>query len=101
MAGQRAFQRRTAVAGGSPVSWPDYLTSADFAQAVTENWQSEYLQFILFIVATIWLVQRGSNESKPLQNVGLESAAMRRKMHRAGRGRAGGEPPCTRIRSSS
>ncbi len=31
-----------------------------------ENWQSEYLQFTLFILATVWLVQRGSPESKPL-----------------------------------
>ena len=29
-----------------------------------ENWQSEFLQFSLFIAATIWLVQKGSNESK-------------------------------------
>ncbi|MEU4738714.1 DUF6766 family protein, partial [Streptomyces fradiae] len=26
-----------------------YLTSADFAVAVTENWQSEYLQFFLYL----------------------------------------------------
>jgi uncharacterized protein DUF6766 len=31
-----------------------------------ENWQSEYLQFSLFILATIWLLQRGSPESKPV-----------------------------------
>ena len=29
-----------------------------------ENWQSEYLQFTLFILGTVWLVQRGSPESK-------------------------------------
>ena len=38
-----------------------------------ENWQSEYLQFTLFILATVWLIQRGSNESKPPADVGLES----------------------------
>jgi hypothetical protein len=38
-----------------------------------ENWQSEYLQFSLFILATIWLYQRGSNESKRLEDVGLET----------------------------
>ncbi len=31
-----------------------------------ENWQSEYLQFTLYIFATVWLVQRGSPESKPV-----------------------------------
>ena len=38
-----------------------------------ENWQSEYLQFTLFIVATVWLLQRGSPESKELHKVGRES----------------------------
>lgn len=41
-----------------------FLTSSDFTVDVAENWQSEFLQFFLFIAATIWLVQRGSPESK-------------------------------------
>ena len=49
-----------------------------------ENWQSEFLQFTLFILATVWLVQKGSNESKQLDEVGLES-------DRAAEGR----PPCS------
>ncbi len=47
-----------------------YLTSSTFAADVTENWQSEYLQFFLFIMATVWLVQRGSPESKELGDEG-------------------------------
>jgi hypothetical protein len=54
------------------LSFGRYLTSSHFAQAVTENWQSEYLQFMLFIIATIWLVQRGSTESKVPGREGLE-----------------------------
>ncbi|WP_406028741.1 hypothetical protein OH802_13655 [Nocardioides sp. NBC_00850] len=50
-----------------------YLTSANFAVDVTENWQSEYLQFLLYVVLTVWLVQRGSPESKPLKDAGQES----------------------------
>jgi hypothetical protein len=50
-----------------------YVTSSSYARAVAENWQSEYLQFSLFILATIWLVQRGSTETKPLGKEGLES----------------------------
>ena len=38
-----------------------------------ENWQSEYLQFSLFILGTIWLLQRGSPESKELDQAGRES----------------------------
>jgi hypothetical protein len=40
---------------------------------VAENWQSEYLQFFLFIFATIWLVQKGSPESKKPGDEGLGS----------------------------
>jgi uncharacterized protein YecE (DUF72 family) len=29
-----------------------------------ENWQSEYLQFTLYILGTVWLLQKGSPESK-------------------------------------
>ena len=51
------------------------MTSTDFGGSVMENWQSEFLQFSLFILATIWLVQKGSNESKVLEDAGLESKA--------------------------
>ena len=73
LAGQRAHNEEQLAHGGETLSWPAYVTSSDFGQAVMENWQSEYLQFTLFILATIWLVQKGSNESKPLEDVGLES----------------------------
>ena len=49
--------------------------TSDFAQAVIENWQSEYLQFALFILATVWFLQRGSPESKALDKAGRESDA--------------------------
>ena len=58
---------------GVPVSWWSYVTSTAFGSAVMENWQSEFLQFSLFIGATIWLVQKGSNESKVLADAGIES----------------------------
>jgi hypothetical protein len=57
----------------STVTWAYYVTSSSFWAAVMENWQSEFLQFSLFILATVWLIQRGSNESKPPQDAGLES----------------------------
>jgi hypothetical protein len=50
-----------------------YVTSSAFAVDVMENWQSEYLQFTLFILGTVWLVQRGSTESKPPGQQGAES----------------------------
>jgi hypothetical protein len=55
------------------VTWAQYVTSSSFATDVAENWQSEYLQFFLFIWATVWLVQRGSPESKKTYKQGRES----------------------------
>jgi hypothetical protein len=54
------------MAGETPetLSLGRYITSSSFAQAVTENWQSEYLQFTLFILLTVWFIQKGSTESK-------------------------------------
>ena len=51
----------------------DYVTSADFAVDVSENWQSEFLQFLLYLVLTVWLLQRGSPESKELDKSGRET----------------------------
>jgi Domain of unknown function (DUF6766) len=58
---------------GETMSFWRYITSSDFGNAVMENWQSEYLQFMLFMLATIWLVERGSPESKPPGEAGTES----------------------------
>src|SRR4051812_33402261 len=58
---------------GDPISLWHYVTSAVFWTDVMENWQSEYLQFTLYILATVWLLQKGSNESKPMDDVGVES----------------------------
>lgn len=56
-----------------PVGFLRYVSSSQFAVNVMENWQSEYLQFLLYIFATVWLVQKGSTESKQLDHVGRES----------------------------
>jgi uncharacterized protein DUF6766 len=56
-----------------PVSLWRYVTSSSYGVDVLENWQSEYLQFTLFILGTIWLLQRGSPESKELDKAGQES----------------------------
>ncbi|MBT9257413.1 hypothetical protein KMZ32_16670 [Phycicoccus sp. MAQZ13P-2] len=50
-----------------------YVTSSSFAVDVAENWQSEFLQFVLYIFLTVWLVQRGSSESKSPGDEGRES----------------------------
>ena len=72
-AGFHKYNEEALEHGGEAISYGRYLVSSDFGVAVLENWQSEYLQFFLFILATIWLVQKGSNESKRLDRVGLET----------------------------
>jgi hypothetical protein len=72
-AGHRKYRAEQVEHGEGAVSWWEYVRSPDFWGATMENWQSEFLQFAVFIAATIWLVQKGSNESKPLEDVGLES----------------------------
>jgi hypothetical protein len=74
-AGQHDYNAEQLEHGAQAVSWSRYAVSSEFWSAVMENWQSEFLQFSLFILATVWFLQKGSNESKPLQDAGLESDA--------------------------
>jgi magnesium-transporting ATPase (P-type) len=73
IAGQRVFNEEQLAHGADTISYGRYLHSSHFGQAVMENWQSEWLQFVFFTLATVWLVQRGSNESKPPEEIGRES----------------------------
>ncbi|MFI7504577.1 DUF6766 family protein [Streptomyces sp. NPDC049687] len=73
VAGHADFNNQMVAEQLATVSFWEYVTSSDFAVDASENWQSEYLQFFFFIAATIWLVQRGSPESKELGRHGPES----------------------------
>ncbi|MDX6697348.1 MAG: hypothetical protein QOE65_745 [Solirubrobacteraceae bacterium] len=71
--GHAAFNDDAIAHHGGTMSLWRYVTSSSFGSDVMENWQSEYLQFTLFILGTIWLLQRGSPESKELDKAGQES----------------------------
>ncbi|SHK04057.1 hypothetical protein SAMN02746009_00151 [Hymenobacter psychrotolerans DSM 18569] len=43
-----------------------YLGSGHFPEATFESWESEFLQMGLYVGLTIWLRQKGSPESKPV-----------------------------------
>lgn len=77
-AGQAEFNNQQRAAGLPTSTLWDYLLSADYAVDVTENWQCEYLQFLLYIVVTVWLVQKGSPESKSLNTQGRETDEQQR-----------------------
>ena len=73
LSGQADVNAQQIANGLEPVSLLDYVTSSSFGVDVMENWQSEYLQFFLFIFATVWVVQRGSSESKKPGEEGTET----------------------------
>ena len=72
-AGWHDFNEEAASHEQDTISLGRYLLSSSFGNAVMENWQSEYLQFTLYILLTVWFVQKGSPESKELDKAGPES----------------------------
>jgi uncharacterized protein DUF6766 len=52
--------------GEQPVSLGQYLTTGAFFEATFENWESEFLQMGMYVVLTAFLFQKGSSESKPV-----------------------------------
>lgn len=78
LAGQAAFgvalyNQEQVTAGLDPITLGQYVTTSVFAVDVTENWQSEFLQLLLYVLATVCLVQKGSPESTPLDRAGRGS----------------------------
>jgi hypothetical protein len=72
-AGAADYNAQRVSEGLDPISLLRFVTSSSFAVDVMENWQSEYLQFFLYIFATVWLIQLGSAESKEAHKRGTES----------------------------
>ncbi|WP_426324635.1 DUF6766 family protein [Pedobacter sp. R-06] len=52
--------------GASPVSFNNYLHTGHFISATFENFESEFLQMVLYVLLTVKLRQIGSAESKKL-----------------------------------
>jgi hypothetical protein len=73
IAGLFAYNEEQRAHHEQAISYGRYLVSSDFGGNVMENWQSEFLQFTLIVLATVWLVQRGSPESKKLEEAGPET----------------------------
>jgi hypothetical protein len=58
-AGLHQFNADAVTHSESTYTWLRYVTSSEFGGDVMENWQSEFLQFSLYILSTVWLLQRG------------------------------------------
>jgi succinate dehydrogenase hydrophobic anchor subunit len=64
--GMRAYNEDQLAHGQAPLSLGEFLCSADFWFQSLQNWQSEFLGLGSMILLTIFLRQRGSPESKPV-----------------------------------
>ena len=73
VSGVAEYNNQAVVDGVDQISLLQYLGTSDFGVDVAENWQSEYLQFLLYIFLTVWMIQRGSPESKTPDDIGRES----------------------------
>jgi hypothetical protein len=51
-----------AVEHGAQFAWKEFWP--EFAKDTFENWQSEFLQLLTFVVLTSFLIHKGSHESK-------------------------------------
>ncbi|MGH1516986.1 DUF6766 family protein [Chryseobacterium sp. JK1] len=66
MTGWKTENKELAEEGQHLLSIGEYLHSGHFVQATFENWESEFLQMMLYVVLTVFLRQKGSSESKSL-----------------------------------
>ncbi|MGH8496806.1 MAG: DUF6766 family protein [Gammaproteobacteria bacterium] len=62
--GHRNYNGDRSEHGQPAVSLSAYLKEGDYLEAVTENWESEFLQMAMFALLTVFLYQKGSAESK-------------------------------------
>ena len=69
LAGRSAYNEEQQQHGESSVSAVGYLTSGHFMEAIGENWESAFLQMGVFVLLTRFLYQRGSSESKRIEEV--------------------------------
>jgi hypothetical protein len=64
--GHRVYNADNAEHGQAIVPLSAYLISGHFLEALTENWESEFLQMFAYVLFTVSLYQKGSAESKKL-----------------------------------
>jgi hypothetical protein len=66
LTGWSVYNKELAELHELPLSFGSYLCSGHWLEATFENWESEFLQMALFVLLTVWLRQKGSSESKKI-----------------------------------
>lgn len=64
--GARHHSAEELLHGGTAVTVREYIATSQFWFESFQNWQSEFLALVSMVVLSIWLRQRGSPESKPV-----------------------------------
>ena len=67
LGGARAFSAEQIAHGQPAVSTLRFLTTSEFWFQSFQNWQSEFVAVFTIVVLSIFLRQRGSSESKPVE----------------------------------
>jgi hypothetical protein len=62
--GHRVFNEEQVEHREAEISYGEYLTDGHFVEATFENWESEFLQMFAYVLLTVFLVQKGSAESR-------------------------------------
>jgi hypothetical protein len=64
ISGWKAHNEEQKDHGQPEVSLSGFLRTSEFGETIFENWESEFLQMGFYVVLTVFLVQKGSSESK-------------------------------------
>lgn len=64
VAGRAEHNEEQRKKGQPQLGYVEYLKSPHFGEATAENWESEFFQMFVFVLATAFLYQKGSAESK-------------------------------------
>jgi hypothetical protein len=75
LAGWRSYNESRRLHHGPAVTLRSYLVSGAFISATFENWESEFLQMGALVLLTVSLRQKGSPESKKLDEAENEDLA--------------------------
>ena len=67
LTGHAVYNEEQRAHASPTISVGAYLRTGDFLEATAENWESEFLQMAVFVLLTVFLYQRGSSESKTIE----------------------------------
>ena len=73
ISGRSQYNEEQLLHGQATVSVPGYMTTSQFWFESFQNWQSEFLAIGCMVIFSIFLRQRGSPESKPVDAAHTET----------------------------